>query len=81
MKQRITVEEKVAFHHTIDLEIRDGEADAKIDEALDQNHEDFIDLCITLKQIDGVKLLDTCMDESGQSSEIECCDCQDIEEE
>ncbi|MCQ4637687.1 hypothetical protein NE619_13215 [Anaerovorax odorimutans] len=81
MKQKMTFEERVAFHHEVEVEIKDKTTEKAIDIALDRPMQDLDDVLHALRHIDGVKIIEVCRDDSGQSSEIEFYDCEELPDE
>lgn len=78
MKQKMIFEEKVSFHHDVEVEIKDKTTEKAIDIALDRPVQDLDDVLHILRHIDGVKIIEVCRDDSGQSSEIEFYDFEEV---
>lgn len=81
MKQKITFEEKVAFHHEVSLEIRDENANHEIDSVLRRDLQDLDDALYTLGDIDGVEVVEVYRGNDVQSTEIEVYDWEAIEDD
>lgn len=81
MKQKMIFEERVAFHHKVEVEIKDKTIEKAIDIALDRPMQDLDNVLHTLSHIDGVKIIEVYRDDSGQSSEIEFYDCEELPDE
>lgn len=86
MKKKIIFEEKATFHHEITVEI-DGKVGENSLETVLSNYDcpafnlDLESIAYDLKKGEGIKVISVCQDDSGQSSEIEYFDEEDIEDE
>jgi len=81
MKVNLQIEERVKFSHEITIEIPEGiDVDEFLTQKVDKQikHCDFSDTRYILSKIDGVKVLDYAEDDSGDMSDTEIIDFEEI---
>lgn len=78
MRAKLQIDERVLFSHHIEVEVENEE---KLDEAYEFigcGYEDPLEVAADLSRVEGLKIVDVCQDDGGDSSEIEVYDWYDM---